>query len=300
MITSHDAWLARQHARWLCPNAHLFARPDAQRFLRPDWKHFVQPGFAPPAVLSLPEGKANFNPGQPRVPKGNPDGGQWTDAGGSSGGEAGRAGRNDPRVLSDATADNEWRPGAQYASNTPKRPGPGHNGGPPLNEPPEIPQKKPAIKQEQNAVVKALARYIDQLKRSNVAAARIAALIDAVIWLDKFQRASLDSYQDPPGTLEDLQRAAQEGPKLGYERHHLRMKKPAQDDGYPDSMIESPENIVLIPYWKHREITGWYNQKNKDPKYNGLSPIEYLRGKSWDERGEIGLEALRLHRVLKP
>jgi hypothetical protein len=26
--------------------------------------------------------KANFNPNQPRVPRGNPDGGQWTDAGG--------------------------------------------------------------------------------------------------------------------------------------------------------------------------------------------------------------------------
>lgn len=29
--------------------------------------------------------KANFDPNQPRVPAGNPDGGQWTDAGGSGG-----------------------------------------------------------------------------------------------------------------------------------------------------------------------------------------------------------------------
>ncbi|MEX1060624.1 MAG: hypothetical protein WED13_06345 [Methyloceanibacter sp.] len=28
--------------------------------------------------------KANFNPNQPRVPRGNPDGGQWTDAGGGA------------------------------------------------------------------------------------------------------------------------------------------------------------------------------------------------------------------------
>lgn len=26
--------------------------------------------------------KANFNPNQPRVPRGNPDGGQWTSTGG--------------------------------------------------------------------------------------------------------------------------------------------------------------------------------------------------------------------------
>lgn len=49
--------------------------------------------------------KAGFDPDQPRVPAGSPDGGQWTSGGG-----------NDPRVLSDATPDNEWSPGAQYAA----------------------------------------------------------------------------------------------------------------------------------------------------------------------------------------
>ena len=53
---------------------------------------------------------SHYDPNQPRVPAGNPDGGQWTDSGGSGGG-----GRNDPRVLSDATPDNDWKPGAQYA-----------------------------------------------------------------------------------------------------------------------------------------------------------------------------------------
>lgn len=52
--------------------------------------------------------KANFNPNQPRVPAGNPDGGQWTSDGGGGGG------RNDPRVVSDAMPGNEWKPGAQY------------------------------------------------------------------------------------------------------------------------------------------------------------------------------------------
>jgi hypothetical protein len=67
-------------------------------------------------------GKAGFNPAQPRVPVGNPDGGQWTSGGGSGdrpgGGAAGDGtdgGRNDPRVLSDATPDNGWKPGARYA-----------------------------------------------------------------------------------------------------------------------------------------------------------------------------------------
>lgn len=60
--------------------------------------------------------KANFNANQPRVPAGNPDGGQWTDGGGGGGDEAQSAGgRNDPRVLSDATPDNVFKPGAQLA-----------------------------------------------------------------------------------------------------------------------------------------------------------------------------------------
>jgi hypothetical protein len=54
--------------------------------------------------------KANFNPNQPRVRAGSSDGGQWTSDGSGQG-------RNDPRVLSDATPDNEWKPGAQYAQN---------------------------------------------------------------------------------------------------------------------------------------------------------------------------------------
>jgi hypothetical protein len=52
-----------------------------------------------------------YSPDQPRVPAGNPDGGQWTDGGGSG------AGRDDPAVLSDATADNVFEPGTRLAAN---------------------------------------------------------------------------------------------------------------------------------------------------------------------------------------
>jgi CDI toxin RNase A-like protein len=66
-----------------------------------------------------------YRPDQPRVPAGNPDGGQWTGDGGGgritanigaqrpTGG--GGAGGDDPRVISDATPDNTWKPGARYA-----------------------------------------------------------------------------------------------------------------------------------------------------------------------------------------
>jgi hypothetical protein len=53
--------------------------------------------------------KAGFNPGQPRVPAGQRDGGQWTSGGG-----------NNARIISDAAPDNNWIPGAQYAQSTPR------------------------------------------------------------------------------------------------------------------------------------------------------------------------------------
>jgi hypothetical protein len=92
MSKLHDAWLAKQRARWMRPNAHLYMRPDAHRFaqpdlqrwLRPDWTRYVQPAFQPFYQAPL-EGKVNFNPSQPRVPKGSPGGGQWTDEDGGSG-----------------------------------------------------------------------------------------------------------------------------------------------------------------------------------------------------------------------
>jgi hypothetical protein len=63
-------------------------------------------------------------------------------------------------------------------------------------------------------------------------------------------------------------------------------------------MINGPENVVRIPRYKHWEITSWYMTKNKD--YGNVSPREYLRGKGWDERTRVGLDALTKYGVLKP
>jgi hypothetical protein len=69
-----------------------------------------------PEVLSVPFAK--YRPDQPRAPRGTPDGGQWIDegiGGGSGGGGGGSGGLNDPRVLSDAIADDVFQPGARVA-----------------------------------------------------------------------------------------------------------------------------------------------------------------------------------------
>ena len=60
MTCIHPAWRAREQRRWL--------RPDAHRWLRPTYVRFDKPsGF-----------ECKYSPDQPRVPAGNPDGGQWS------------------------------------------------------------------------------------------------------------------------------------------------------------------------------------------------------------------------------
>jgi hypothetical protein len=53
--------------------------------------------------------RSHYDPNQPRVPAGHPDGGQWTRVGGAS--------ASNREVVSDAVPDNEGIPGAQYATN---------------------------------------------------------------------------------------------------------------------------------------------------------------------------------------
>ncbi len=83
-----------------------------------------------------------YSPDQPRVPKGNPDGGQWTkeyadavaansllgsetipdtsrQAGSEPASRPSRSYGEDSQVISDVTPDNLWIPGAQYAAGWP-------------------------------------------------------------------------------------------------------------------------------------------------------------------------------------
>ncbi len=228
--------------------------------------------------------KANFNPNQPRVPAGSPDGGRWIDSG-SAGGSA-RPGSIVPRVPKPRI---EVRPR-----------GIGDNGGPPLEEPPHVPKEPPPSTKLRNAVIKRTAKWL--LK----AAARHAIpevglyldIIDAATWIhDSYPY--IQAYLDEPKSLYDLQQAV--SPKTsapGYEDHHIVEQAAAEDDGFPRSLIEGRDNVVRIPVLKHWEITGWYMTRND--AFGGLSPREYIRGKDWSERVRVGQEALRKFGVLKP
>lgn len=71
MTHTNSEYLEHQRKRWM--------RPDAHRFVRPAWRRFVRPGFERDHPFALYERK--FDPTQPRVPAGDPAGGQWTNSG---------------------------------------------------------------------------------------------------------------------------------------------------------------------------------------------------------------------------
>ncbi len=112
-----DPYLRHQRQRWLRHDAHLWIRPDAARWVKPGFdpadiyptlarkkdaaqaaafEAEVAAGYRLLAVLreevaelraelarrrAADRNESKYSPSQPRVPRGNPDGGQWTDGG---------------------------------------------------------------------------------------------------------------------------------------------------------------------------------------------------------------------------
>ncbi|MGP9811884.1 hypothetical protein ACTZWT_10270 [Rhodopseudomonas sp. NSM] len=79
MWSSSASTAAHQRARFMQPDAARWMRPDADRWIRPDVARFLAPGTDPATIFPALDRK--YSPNQPRVPAGNPDGGQWTNGG---------------------------------------------------------------------------------------------------------------------------------------------------------------------------------------------------------------------------
>ncbi len=209
-------------------------------------------------VLAL-LGKANFDPNQPRVPRGEPDGGRWTRA------EAWRSGRSRQQL-----AANE--------------------------SPPKIPRNEPPRASLRWPVVKLVARWAFRLGVRATPVGRVLDVIQAAQWIYDYA-PYIQAYLDEPKPLDELQRAASER-KTGYDIHHIVEKTPALADGFSWEPVDGPENLVRVPTLQHWRIAAWFATKNDD--YGGLSPRDYLRGKSWDERRQVGLVGMTKAGVLKP
>ncbi len=327
---------AREHAR--LEHIRRWVRPDWERYLRPDWERTVHPAEhdavrkevelhqrafeTPPmraarkreeeaelerkqreaewdardALLKLKADiswdrlmcvlqrylsqKAGFNPDQPRDEQG-----RWTDGGRES---SGSIDSDDAIIISDAELDNDWIVGEQYANVGEPPPPLGHN-----NPPPDVPEERPANAQVRNSAVKDVARWFG---RAAGKAGALGVVITGASWLANHEPEIVASA-DPPKSLSELQDAVSSA-RPCYQRHHIVEQTSARQDGFSSTEIDGSENLVSIPTLKHREITSWYQTKN--PEFGGLSPRDYLRGSSWDERRQIGLRALRDTWVLRP
>jgi hypothetical protein len=120
--------------------------------------------------------------------------------------------------------------------------------------------------------------------------------LETAEWLSQYLPL-VYSYLDAPKVLEELQENAL-SPQAGYNIHHIVEQTPAAQDGFTWSIVNGPDNLVLIPTLKHWQINGWYSTPNDE--FGGLSPRDYLRGKSWDERVRVGTMALVQYGVLEP
>lgn len=87
-------------------------------------------------------------------------------------------------------------------------------------------------------------------------------------------------------------------PAPGYDVHHIVEKTSALRDGYPSNIVDGPDNLVRIPRLKHWLVTAWYQIPNE--QFDWMPPREYLRGKHWRKRRQVGLSILIELGVLKP
>jgi hypothetical protein len=260
--------------------------------------------------------EAKYSPSQPRVPAGNPRGGQWTDR---SGGQSTVAGPSeDPGQSQDAdltqpmgnvdigdvTGSSELddlfniRPadtrvsGVQLAGDLPENPKA------PLDDPPpKIPQEEPATREGRMGFVRGAAQWVARN------AGRYAPAVDVFFGaLDQVEKIkaltdAIKSANDPAKTLEELQEPIGTDSQGGYHDHHIVGQHAQNREQFGDSRIDSRENKVRIPVLKHIDISAWYSRGNDE--YGGLSPRDYLRDKDWDEQIRVGLDRLRKHEVLK-
>lgn len=300
MSQSHAAWLARQRLRWLRPDAHRYMRADAKRYIIPDSSRSLRPDFERFLLPAFVEGKANFNPNQPRAPAGNPDGGRWTRDG--TGGEPAEVtepanpdseGRSPlritihPRNYHDDEASfldfsfGDWLPIKWL-----------------LDLPFEIHERRPTSARQRNAIIRQIAKRIAHavVKVPLGPVGVVITVAEVANWVHEGVHL-IQSYQDPPKTLQELQQAVSQR-KRGYDIHHIVEEDAAEKEGFPQSLINSRDNRVLIPRIRHWEVTGWFMTPNED--FGGLSSREYLRGKEWVEKVRVGRLALIKVGVMKP
>ncbi|MBN9147602.1 MAG: hypothetical protein ABS35_43830 [Kaistia sp. SCN 65-12] len=156
----------------------------------------------------------------------------------------------------------------------------------PDDGPPPLPPKRPETTEGRMKFVRQAVRWLRVVGRLSPAADIFIGALDQAEDLKRLTDM-IKTANDPPATLEELQARAQMPPEAGYEDHHIVGQFAQNRLQFGDQRIDSVENTVRIPKVRHLDINGWYSTPNA--KYDGVSPRDYLRGKSWGEQMQIGL-----------
>jgi hypothetical protein len=340
-----SAYDAHHRQRWLRHDAHLWIRPDAARFFPPGTdpadinptlprqpdaakaaafeaqiEAEIAAGYQLLAVLREEVAslraelkrrralEAKYSPSQPRVPAGNPRGGQWTDRSGGQNQDQSQgtglaqpmgnvdignvSGSSELGDLFQITPGDTRTDGVQLAGDIPE--GLGKDRGSPSGDAPEIPQERPTTSSQRTGYLRAAVNWL--ARNSGLAGEIYVGAMNNVEWLKDYHDL-VQAARDEPKTFEELQRGVGQ-PKPGYDDHHIVEQTSAERSGFTQSQIDDPENVVKIPRVTHYQITGWYMTGNSN--LGGLSPRQYLNDKSWEERRQVGLDALVKFKVLKP
>ena len=266
---------------------------------------------------------------QSRVPAGDPEGGQWTEAGGGTAG-----GTASPRgYLAVPMADTAR---LQPASATVRAPSPagdtmndfsgewvrepswetgdGDGGG---DDGEVIPagwsDKSPEARKALSELLRALKAdrkigvAINVLEIGVEAAMRIPAIVSAFDPPKTRGGLRLDpEYRDFDSHGAMMRHYADER-RPGYVAHHLVAQHPANLEKFgvvqPDGRLVAPrlhntDNVVFISELLHQWITDWYNSKHPDDPA-GRRRWQVLAEKDYEEQYEEGLDVLRKLKVLK-
>jgi len=266
------------------------------------WGAAHRPGNAPIDVAAWVERavalEQKFDPNQPRVPRGHPDGGQWTDGDSSSDFSSDENEGDRPLTADEEEAVAELTARARnlrfelgdrnvlliFTGNPEKRP------------------PKRAMK-----LLFYLSDMITDLVEYSV---RYGTAIEGVAWFwasvqEEFP--NIITFMEPAkrwdqlvATTEyeafDSQEAFEKKYRpagAGYEWHHIVEQK----SGFSPTEIYNTDNIVRVAKGRHWKITSLMTQKREE--LGGLSWREWLRGRSFEEHMRVGWGLLEEAKVMK-
>lgn len=222
--------------------------------------------------------QCGFNPNQPRVPAGRSNGGQWTSGDSGGGGVSIRF----PLAIGDGagfdtlTEEGAFEDFYGYDElidfgeldifddidlsdflDVSEGPGIGHNQGPPIEDPSDIPEQKPETIHERNRIAR-------QVSRNPALSTYYLLTVVAQArhhWLTEMHW-EIKADQDLPKTLDELHDAVFRSNKRGYDDHHIVERLNARTGAFPSARVYSNENTVSIPRYKHEQINRWYQKPN--------------------------------------